>query len=151
MENIVIRKIEEKDRDSYLTLTEKFYKTDGVMADIPCVYRERCFEECIRSDVYAECYLAEIDNTAAGYVLLAKTFSQEGGGLTVWVEEIYVLPEFRGKGVAKNLLSFVIDAHPVVRYRLEVEPDNENAIDIYKKLGFYFIPYQEMVKVNENH
>ncbi len=143
---MTIRKINREDRESYLYLVEKFYQTDGVMAPIEREYMEKTFEELVTRDTYAVCFLAEEDGKAAGYTLLAKTFSQEGGGETVWIEELYVLPEYRGRGIASKLLETVFAEYKVKRYRLEVEPDNVHAVKLYGKYNFYFIPYQEMVK-----
>ncbi|MBQ3593582.1 MAG: hypothetical protein II982_04390, partial [Clostridia bacterium] len=37
---------------------------------------------------------------------------------------------------------------PAARYRLEVEPENERAVKLYKEKGFYYLPYQQMIKGN---
>ena len=39
----------------------------------------------------------------AGYALLAKTFSQEAGGLVVWLDEMYVRPAYRSKGLGPSV------------------------------------------------
>ena len=65
----------------------------------------------------------------------------------LWVDEIYIRPEYRGIGLAKELLSYVKDhfAGKVKRIRLDVEADNEKAIALYEKIGFVPLNYQQMI------
>ncbi len=52
---------------------------------------------------------------------------------------IYVLPEFRKQGVAKELLQALMDRlaqNGIAQVRLFVETQNDDAIGLYKSLGF---------------
>ena len=40
---------------------------------------------------------------------LALTYSNEAGGMVVWLDEIYVKPEFRSQGIGSELIDFVIE------------------------------------------
>jgi GNAT superfamily N-acetyltransferase len=71
---------------------------------VPDTHFEATFSELMASDTYAECFFFEEDNKPVGYALLAKTFSQEAGGLTLWIEELFVLPEYRSCSCASELL-----------------------------------------------
>ena len=83
----------------------------------------------------------------AGYALLAHTWSQESGGDVIWVEELYVLPQFRGKGLGTAFFEELRRKYPhASRFRLELEPDNERAEKLYRKMGFDFLEYCQMVK-----
>ena len=88
-----------------------------------------------------------LDGEVAGYSLLAKTYSQEAGGKVVWIEEIYVLPSFRGRGIGKAFFDFLLQNRPedVKRLRLEVERENERAVKLYKSFGFDFLDYDQMI------
>lgn len=103
----MIHKIEEKDRESFLSLTRAFYASPVVLHPVPEEYHIAVFEEMMRSDVYAEGYLFEYGGAPAGYALLAKTFSHEAGGLVIWIEEIYTVPAFRGKGLGREFFAFL--------------------------------------------
>ncbi|MFA9381375.1 MAG: GNAT family N-acetyltransferase, partial [Acetanaerobacterium sp.] len=82
----------------------------------------------------------------AGFALIAKTFSQEAGGPVVWVEDIYILPEFRSKGLGRAFFKYLLETHhDAKRVRLEVVKDNTRAIALYEKLGFKHFNYQSMV------
>ncbi len=59
---------------------------------------------------------------------------------TRWhVENIAVLPDQRGKGIAKQLLNYMFDNymnHGVNRFTLEVDVNNASAIKLYESIGF---------------
>lgn len=51
-----------------------------------------------------------------------------------YIGEIYLIPEYRGKGIARVILQQEIDSHD--KLKLRVSKDNTHAIDLYKSLGF---------------
>lgn len=144
----MIRKMTENDREFFLSAADVFYHTDAVEKPLPMKKLIAVFDEIMRSDVYAEGYIIEYNGERAGYSILAKTFQTESAGLTVWIEDIYILPEYRSKGLGKELFEYIHKAFEgrVCRFRLEVEPENEAAFNLYKKTGFRVLPYTEMVK-----
>ena len=80
-----------------------------------------------------------------GYALLAKTWSQEAGGLAIWVEELYLRPEARGKGMGTAFFAWLLENRPAARYRLETEPDNVRAKALYRRQGFEFLNYESFI------
>lgn len=144
----MIHKIEEKDRESFLSLTRAFYASPAVLHPIPEEFHIAVFEEMMRSDAYAEGYLFEDEGVPAGYALLAKTFSHEAGGLVIWIEEIYTMPAFRGKGLGREFFMFLDQKYgaSVGRMRLETEPDNKRAEALYRSLGFDVLEYKQFYK-----
>ena len=143
----MIRSVEEKDRAVFIEMAREFYSTDAVERAIPYEYHERTFKELMDSDVYAFCYMLEYNGAAAGYALMAKTFSQEAGGYTVWIDEVYVRPEYRSKGLFKEFFSYLKTniGDETARIRLEVESDNVRAISLYESIGFRKLDYGQMV------
>ena len=139
--------IRETDREEYLQMTAAFYATDAVIRPIPQEHREATFAELMRSDTYAAAYILEENGETVGYALLAKTFSQEAGGLVVWVEELYVKPPYRGRGIGSQFLRDLVAEPPAgtKRIRLEVEKENEAAVRLYRSLGFDWLAYDQMV------
>ena len=142
-----IRPIIEGDREIYLKMAAEFYASDAVLLHVGNEHFSATFSELMRSDEYASCYIFELDGDVAGYSLIAKTYSQEAGGLVLWIEEIYVAPAFRGRGIGKEFFSFLIKNRPasVKRLRLEVERENEGAVRLYKSFGFDFLDYDQMI------
>ena len=86
--------------------------------------------------------------TAAGYALVTFAYFNEAGGLVLWIEEIYVRPAWRGRGIGREVLTFLEDAYrgEAVRIRLEVESSNEGALRLYRALGFEKLEYLQMYK-----
>lgn len=144
----MVRKITEKDREIFLQLARAMYTSDAVLEPIPEEYHERTFEELMRSDEYAEAYLLEWEGKVAGYALTAKTFSQEAGGIVVWVEELYIIETFRSKGLGREFFQY-LEEHidpKVKRLRLETELENDRARKLYGRLGFKELEYMQMIK-----
>ena len=102
----MIRKISLQDRSIFLTMSEEFYASPAVEHAVPHDFHVRAFDEMMRSDDYIEGFLLMDDTVPAGYALLQKTYSREAGGLTIWIDEIYLRPAFRGKGLAKAFFAF---------------------------------------------
>ena len=55
---------------------------------------------------YAEVIIAEYNNKPVGYTLFFHNFSTFLGRPGLYIEDIYVTPEQRGKGIGKALLSY---------------------------------------------
>lgn len=55
------------------------------------------------------------------------------------INYIFVVNEYRRKNIAHNLIKYVIDNYKFDNITLEVNINNINAINLYKKLGFKVI------------
>ncbi|MGN1123800.1 MAG: GNAT family N-acetyltransferase [Eubacterium sp.] len=137
----MIRNITKSDRKEYIKMAREFYSSPAVLNCIPIENIENTFDELMRSDEYAEAFIFEKDSKTAGYALLAKTFSQEAGGLVIWIEEIFIKNEFRGLGLGGEFIEKIKNEFPAARLRLEVEPDNERVVSLYEKHGFKRLDY----------
>lgn len=81
-------------------------------------------------------FRAEADTI--GYAILVPYWSNEFGGELLFVDEIYVVPHRRGRGVVRAFMEQLSRAGRN-RYRaiaLELNPDNRGAEACYRKLGF---------------
>lgn len=143
-----IRELTAADRELYLAMADEFYHSNGVLHPVPPSHLEATFRELLRSQTYLRCFFLEEDGEPAGFALLAMAFSQEAGGLVVWLEELYVREAFRGRGLAGDFLTFMKREIPAARYRLEIEPSNEGARRLYARYGFSSLPYEQMVLEN---
>ncbi len=97
------------------------------------------------SSPYLEGYFLCDGDTPVGYAMLAKSYSQEAGGTVIWIEEIYLRQEARGKGLGREFFAFA-DTLGAARLRLEAESDNQRAIELYRSLGFTPLPYLQFIK-----
>jgi len=91
-------------------------------------------------------YIAELENKAVASLLTTYEWSDWRNGLVLWIQSVYVLPEFRGKGIYKemylHLKSKVQNNKDLLGLRLYVEKDNKNAQKVYSKLGMDGEHYQ---------
>ncbi len=145
----MIRKMTAEDRAFFLSAADEFYHTDAVEKPLPQEQLNANFDEAMHSDLYLEGLIFEYGGERAGYCLLTKTFHTEAG-MTLWIEDIYILEQFRGKGLGNELFAYLDENYSsrFGRFRLEVEDDNEIAVELYRKNGFRFLEYKQMVKDN---
>ena len=143
-----MRRVTEKDKSIFVELTKEFYNSPAVIQPIPESTILRTFHEIIRSNEYIEGFIIENENQDVGYGIISKSFSPEAGGPVIWFEEVYVRDGYKGKGLGREFFGFIEEAYKeqVKRLRLEVEADNERAVDLYKRLGYDFLKYNQMVK-----
>jgi ribosomal protein S18 acetylase RimI-like enzyme len=146
LEIMLIRRPEPSDKRVMTAMMKEFYDTDAVLHPVPESNFDKTFDLLFMGRHYADAFLAEENGMAAGYALLSLTWSNEAGGLTVWLEEIYVRPEYRGMGIGESLITRVFREYKdkAVRFRLETEPLNNAARRLYKRLGFQELPYYQM-------
>lgn len=79
------------------------------------------------------------DASPIGYLALALGFSIEVGGLDAFLDELYVLPEYRGRGVGQRAVRFVEQECVrlgVRRLCLEVETRNDKARKLYESFDY---------------
>ena len=138
---LTIRKIEPRDRDIYMVMVQDFYHSPAVLAPVPLSNMEAGFEEFCSDSPFTDAFMFEYEGEIVGFRALAYTYSQEAGGRVVWIEEIYLRPEHRGRGFGTAFIRFVLDTIPAKRYRLETEPDNVRAAELYRRCGFEHFEY----------
>ena len=139
-----IRKITEKDRASVIAMMREFYSSPAVSTNGSEKIFGADIDACLSVSPYLEGYVFDLEGTLQGYAMLAKSFSTEYGKPCIWIEDLYILKEYRGQGLGSRFIDFVKEKHPDTLLRLEVEEENEAAVHTYKKAGFDFFPYLEM-------
>jgi GNAT superfamily N-acetyltransferase len=89
------------------------------------------------------------DPNPIGVAVLAYTWTLEHGGLVAWLDELYVVPEHRGRGVGRALLRRALDiakdggCHAV---DLEVDSDHARAEHLYGRAGFTVLARRRWTK-----
>lgn len=144
----MIRKFVPEDREDYIRFSTEFYNSSAVDKPVPREHFEQGFDEMMRSDVYVQGYMLVCDGNNVGYCVTMKTYSVEAGGITIWIDELFVLEEYRSKGLGRDLFKYIEENgdKKLRRIRLEVELENGRAISLYKKMGFEPAPYDGMWK-----
>ena len=131
-----------------MEMMRAFYASEAVLTNGSDEIFSADVDECVGDSPYAEGYVFESSGEIIGYSMLAKSYSTEYGKRCIWIEDIYLKEEYRGRGFGSEFFSFLDESYPDVLFRLEAEEENERAIHVYNKSGFDVMPYLEMKKEN---
>ena len=114
-------------------------------------------------DVLARGVTAVFGDASKGFYVVAEDAGEIVGGLMVtfewsdwrdrwfwWIQSVYILPAYRGRGIYRSLYDFVRESAAekgvVCGFRLYVEKENESARAVYEKLGMeesHYLMYEQ--------
>jgi GNAT superfamily N-acetyltransferase len=83
----------------------------------------------------ADLLVAEIETGIIGYVLGFHHSTFYANGLISWVEELFVLDDYRGKSIGKNLM-LLFEVKATERGSKLVALATRRASDFYKAIGY---------------
>ena len=86
----------------------------------------------------AHCLICDIDGEPAGFALYFFNYSTWKGKYGIYLEDLFVSPEHRGKGAGKALLVHIAGvavANDCGRFEWSVLDWNTPSIEFYKSLG----------------
>ena len=91
--------------------------------------------------VRGRCVVAVVDGAIVGYALLCGFWSNELGGEVCTIDELYIAPVARGRGLGTHLIEGLAARtwpwfRRAVALELEVTPENHRARGLYRSLGF---------------
>ncbi|MFE9575266.1 GNAT family N-acetyltransferase [Nocardia sp. NPDC006044] len=124
--------------DLLIELSREFYSGEEYPFDERAV--RSALRQLCHDSRYGEVWLVHSGSHVAGYATVTFGFSIEFGGRFTLLDELYIRPGFRGKGLGGHFLQLLIDDYAGQGFgamRLEVEQRNHRAIDMYDRLGFY--------------
>lgn len=80
----------------------------------------------------------ESGKSLIGYAIVFRGWSNEHSKDIIFIDELYVKKEFRGKGAARGCIEYMIKKFKknAVLLMLAVETGNEKVEKLYKKIGF---------------
>lgn len=99
------------------------------------------------------CLIADCDGKPAGFALYFFNYSTWMGRPGIYLEDLFVQPEFRGLGIGKALLKQVAAIaveKECLRLQWEVLDWNTPAIDFYRAMGAEFLDEWRNVRVSED-
>lgn len=84
-------------------------------------------------------YVAEDAGRAVGSLMITYEWSDWRNGMVWWIQSVYVLPEYRRRGIYAGLyahIKTIVEPEPAIRgIRLYVDNRNVPAQQVYARLG----------------
>ena len=114
-------------------------------------------EEILRESLFgdrpaAHTLLAFVEGRPAAYAVYFFTFGTMVGKRGLWLDDLYVVPDFRGKGIAKTLMAYLAGfaiENQCGRFEWMVLDWNSSAIDFYQGLGATVLDNWRLCRLNE--
>lgn len=134
---LVIREVTRADAPLIATMIRELAEFEQEL-QYAAVTAEDLLRDGFRDDSVFHALLAEWDGQPAAYAAYFFTYSTLAGRPSLFVEDLYVRPQLRRKGIAKALLkkmAFIARERNCWGMRWEVLRWNTAAIDLYRSLG----------------
>ena len=125
------------DEERVLSLVAAFHAEQGFPLDPE--QRRAAIHPLLNGSPYGSIYLIGPQRAPIGYVAVTFTWSLEYGGLDAALDEVYLRPGVRGRGIASEVLSAIckrLFEAGVQLIDLEVDRDNAAARRLYERMGF---------------
>jgi len=119
------------------TLIARFHDEFGLEQDPDS--RASALAPLLGGSPYGAAYLLGPRKAPVGYLVVTFGWGIELGGMEAWIDEIYVRPNVRGRGIATEVLAAiarVLRGAGVKVIHLEVARDDAAAIRLYQRSGF---------------
>jgi GNAT superfamily N-acetyltransferase len=98
--------------------------------------------------------LAFVDERAIGYATYFFTFETMVGKRGLWLDDLFIDPSFRGKGIGQALMAYLADIavqNQCARFEWMVLHWNDAAIRFYHRLGAAFLDEWRVCRLDEAH
>ena len=134
--NLIVRKATPKDMDLLYEMINglaTYEKRPEDMTGSIKMLKYFLFEKKIATAV-----IAEIDNKPIGYAIYYPTFASFAAKMNAYIEDLFIKPEYRGKGFGKEFFHKLLEMIKDEGYsKLEWSCLDWNlpSIEFYKKLG----------------
>ncbi len=106
-------------------------------------FQEETAREALRiflnEPLYGKLWLIVAKGKTIGYMALTLGYSFEFKGRDAFLDELYILPEFRGHSIGSRAVDFVAEQAKTMGVKaihLEVELHNEAGLSLYRRYGF---------------
>lgn len=134
MNDISFHLFEIKDSEVLRNMILNFYKDSG--EEISEENIQKTIKRAILHHEQLQIYIFKHQANTVGYTIFSSFWSNEYGGLVLIIDELYIVPEYRNKGIATYFINEISQKEGYVQLNLEVLPKNTSAFNLYKRLGF---------------
>jgi ribosomal protein S18 acetylase RimI-like enzyme len=106
---------------------------------------EEGVKSLLRNEALATAYFIQKGDAQMGYCILTKYHSVEKGGLTIFIDELYVRADYRRRGIGGEILSEIKTRAKEMGAKhlwVQTEPHNVEAQKFFESRGFSLNPYR---------
>ena len=141
---MILRKYTIEDKDILTSFFKDFYRSEAMAHPLDDEQIELIYHDALCGQLTGLILLEE--NTPIGFAHLSSYYATEVSGKCLMIEDLYIAPKYRGKGLSGQFFRKLFSMFPdIKRLRLEVSKENSHALAVYEHLGFKPIPYNNMV------
>lgn len=118
-------------------LVAAFHESIGVLQTD--VDREAALLPLLQGSPHGAAYLIGPRKGAVGYIVISFGYSVKMGGIDGFIDEFYIRPKVRGRGLGSEVLRGLMPAlaeYGIKALHLEIDRENIAAQELYGKLGF---------------
>jgi GNAT superfamily N-acetyltransferase len=134
----LIRTASPQDLPALVNLVEQYWSFEN-LAGFDASRIETLLRAALFSEGRARCWVAERAGEVGGYLLAVLVFSLEHGGVMAEIDEFFVTPAFRERGIGAALLlqaENALRASGVRQLQLQLGSENARARDFYVARGY---------------
>ena len=141
-----MRKALPDDIPTLLALMSEFYAESG--HELDHALAEKAFAAVLAEERLGYVWLIDDENKNVGYLVLTLRFGMEYGGLIGCVDDLFVVPPSRNKGLSTAALTEVRDfcqASGIRAITVEVSFSNGPAQAVYRRIGLADAPGRQLL------
>ncbi len=134
---LAIRRATPADAQTILNLITALAQYEKEEASVKVTADELCSQLQQEKPPF-ECAVAEVDGLPIGFALYFFAYSTWEGRQTLYLEDLFVLPQYRGTGAGARLMAHlagVARESDCARFEWSVLEWNEPAIGFYNRIG----------------
>lgn len=134
---IKLSRVYSTEMDTLKEYIEALYQHDEDFESM--IHIEEGVKSLLRNEQLATPYFIQMGDERVGYVILTKYHSVEKGGLTIYIDELYVEDRYRKKGIGGRVMEEVLQMARMLGAKTlwaQTETYNKSAQSFFKGHGF---------------
>ncbi|MBI4405255.1 MAG: GNAT family N-acetyltransferase [Deltaproteobacteria bacterium] len=143
VEEIRLVKVHSTETEALKEYIEALYRLDEDYDSI--VNIEEGVKSLMRNEMLATAYFIKRGDERVGYVILTRYHAVERGGLTIYIDELYVASRKRRSGIGRAIMEQIIEiarAQSAKALWVQFEPYNSAAEAFFQSQGFKSSSYK---------
>jgi GNAT superfamily N-acetyltransferase len=135
--SVNIRKVDSETFNDFLALIDKLAEYEK-LSPPDAKAKERLRRDCLSSNPRYNAFIVQVGGKYVAYIIYYFTYSSFLALPTLFIEDLFVLEEYRGRGVGKKMFDFlktVAKREGCGRIEFTVLKWNKTAQEFYEKNG----------------